>query len=189
MRRKPPFGMGSLISDMFKGMEIETRVKEQTCLLIWDEVVGERIASSAQPEFVRDGKLFVTAKSSVWANELTFYKQELVEKLNRRVGGSVIKEIIFKSGRFPSKKDESPSQAAAKPDLEGIQLSESELEQVEALAGQAGEGTQDLKSLLTTALRLEKWKQSNGWKPCRQCGALQDSEDALCPICRGFGPS
>lgn len=184
MRRKPPFGIGSLIADMLQGMDIEARVKEQTCVLVWDEVVGEQVASAAQPEFIRDGKLFVTAKSSVWANELTFLKQGIIEKLNRRAGGNVVKEIIFKSGRFPSKKRESPDETALKPDLEGIQLTESELEQVEAMAGQAGEGAEDMKSLMMTALRLEKWKQSNGWKPCRQCGALQNTEDGLCPICR-----
>ena len=182
--RKPPFNMGSLVSDMLKGMNLETRVKEQTSLLIWDEVVGERIASAAQPEFIRDGKLFVTAKSPVWANELTFYKQDLMQKLNSRAGGNVVKDIVFKSGRLRSKEDASPSRAAARPDLEGIQLSESELESVEAVAAEAGEGADDLKRLLTTAIRLERWKQSNGWKPCRVCGALQNAEEGLCGICR-----
>jgi predicted nucleic acid-binding Zn ribbon protein len=184
MRAKPPFGIGSLISDMLKGMDMETRVKEQTCLLVWDDVVGEQVASAAQPEFIRDGKLFVVAKSAVWANELTFYKQGIMEKLNRRAGGNVVKEIIFKSGRFPAKKQEPSDQTAAKPDLEGIQLSESELESVETMAIQAGEGAEDVRRLLTTALRLEKWKQSNGWKPCRECGVLQNSEDGVCPVCR-----
>ena len=184
MRAKGPYGVGSLISEMLRGMKIETQVKEQTCVLVWDEVVGEQVASAAQPEFIRDGTLYVAAKSSVWANELTFYKQGIIEKLNRRAGGNVVKEIVFKSGRFPSKKLESPKQAAPKPDLEGIQLSESEIEQVDATAVQAGEGAEDLKRLLTTALRLEKWKQANGWTPCRQCGALQNSEEGVCPVCR-----
>lgn len=183
MRGKPPFGVGGLISEMLKGLDMQTRVKEQTCLLVWDDVVGEQVASAAQPEFIRDGKLFVVAKSPVWANELTFYKQGIMEKLNRRAGGTVVKEIIFKSGRFPSKKRESPGQPAARPDLEGIQLSESELEQVEAMAVQAGEGAEDVKRLLTTALRLEKWKQSSGWTPCRECGVLQNSGGGICPVC------
>ena len=183
MRGKPPFGVGSLISEMLRGMDMETRVKEQTCLLVWDDVVGEWIASAAQPEFIKDGKLFVVTKSSVHASDLTFYKKEIIEKLNRRAGGTVVKEIVFKSGRFPAK-TETASQTIPKPDLEGIQLTESELEQVETMAIQAGEGAEDMSRLLITALRLEKWKQANGWTPCRECGVLQNSEDGVCPVCR-----
>jgi predicted nucleic acid-binding Zn ribbon protein len=183
MRGGFPTGVGSLISNLLRGLDLESRVKEQMCILVWDEVVGERIASAAQPEFVRDGRLFVVTKSPVWANELTFLKAQMIEGLNRRVGGNIVKEIIFKAGRLPSRKPK-PVSDDERPELEGIRLSELELESVGAAAREAGQGAEDVRRLLETALRIEKWKKAQGWTPCAKCGALQNDADGVCPICR-----
>ena len=180
-----PRGLGSLLTDSLRALDLETRVKEQTCLLVWDEVVGEQVAAAAQPEFVKDGQLFVTTKSPVWANELTFYKSDMIARLNRRVGGSVLKDIIFKSGRFPKRRPSASAKPSDEPGLEGIQLTDRELEEVETAARSAGKGASEaVRSLLVTALRLEKWKRSRGWTPCKRCGALQDTVSGLCPPCR-----
>jgi len=184
MRGGFPTGVGSLVAGLLRGLDLECRVKEQMCVLVWDEVVGERIASAAQPEFVRDGRMFVVAKSPVWANELTFYKAEMIANLNRRVGGNVLKEIVFKAGRFPRRTARSVAEPADESGLEGIPLSERELESVGAASRDAGEGAEDVRHLLETALRLEKWKQARGWTPCAKCGALQNAPDGICPICR-----
>jgi len=184
-RRGSPYGLGSLISDSLRGLNLEARVKEQTCLLVWDEVVGEQVAAAAQPEFVRDGKMFVIAKSSVWANELGFYKVDIIARLNRRVGGAVLKELVFKAGRFPGRRSPAPAEQTDEVEVEGIQLTDRELEMVEAAArGSGGEAGEAVRSLLGTALRLEKWKRARGWKPCRRCGALQNTASGVCPPCQ-----
>ena len=177
-----PSGVGSLISQMLRGLDLETRVKEQTCVLVWDEVVGEKVASSAQPEFIRDGRMFVVTKSPVWANELTFLKSDLIARLNHRVGGNVLKDIIFKAGRISRRGK--PAERADEEALEGIHLSDRELETVETAAREAGEGAELMSGLLATALRLEKWKTARGWTPCGMCGALQKTDEGVCPICR-----
>ena len=187
MRGGFPTGVGSLLSKLLRGLEIEAKVKEQMCALVWDEVVGERVASAAQPEFVRDGVMFVATKSPVWANELGFMKQEMIKKLNRRAGGDALKDIVFRSGRFPRKAAKPVTGEEPERSLEGIRLSQRELESVDAAAAESGEARDDVRKLLTTALRLEKWKQESGWMPCARCGALQNSADGVCPICKVTG--
>lgn len=181
---RPPDGLGPLISSVLHGLDLETRVKEQTCLLVWDEVVGEQVADAAQPEFIRDGRMFVITKSSVWANELTFYKSDMIARLNRRVGRTVLKDIVFKVGRLPRTKRRVRGEASDEPELEGIQLTDRELEGVEVAAQEAGEGAAEMmRSLMATALRLEKWKKAHGWVPCKKCGALQNTASGVCPLC------
>jgi predicted nucleic acid-binding Zn ribbon protein len=180
----PGFGISSLISDALKRAGLDGIVKEQMCVAVWDEVVGKPVSDAAQPDFVKDGKLFVTTKSPVWANELTFYKQEMIEKLNRRAGGDALKDIVFKSGRFPRRAAKPVMEDGPEPALEGIALSERELESVDEAAAEAGEARDDVKRLLRTALRLEKWKQESGWTPCAKCGALENSADGVCPLCK-----
>lgn len=185
MQGKPPFGLGSLITDSLQRLNLERQLKEHSCLMVWDEVVGEKVSGAAQPEFVRDGKLFVITKSPVWANELTFYKSDIITRLNKRIGGQVVKDIIFKAGRLASK---SRKTAAAPPDKsrqEEIQLTRQELEEVKNTAQAAGEeASEGVKNLLSAAMQLEKWKKANGWKPCKKCGSLQNSASGICPPCQ-----
>ena len=185
MQGKPPFGLGSLISDSLKSLNLERQVKEHSCLLIWDEVVGEKVSGAAQPEFVKDGQLFVITKSPVWANELMFYKSDIISRLNKRIGGQVIKDIIFKAGRFASKSRKAAASQADIADPEAIKLTAEELAEVESTAQSAGEeASEGVKNLLSAAMQLEKWKKANGWKPCKKCGSLQNSAPGICPPCQ-----
>ena len=180
-----PQGMGSLLSGVLKKLNLDSRVREQTCLLVWEEVVGEQVSSNARPDFIRDGIMFVVTKSPVWANELTFYKSDMIARLNSKVGGNVLTDIIFKSGRFPAKRTKTLAEQPEAPDLEGIQLTDLELETVEAEARSAGEEASPVVAkLLETALKLDKWKIAHGWTPCKSCGALQNEESCVCPVCK-----
>ncbi len=181
----PRGDIGGLLGSVLKGLGLDSRIKEQTCILVWDEVVGEQVSSNARPDFIRDGIMFVVTKSPVWANELTFYKTDMIARLNRKVGANVLKDIIFKSGRFPRKSAKSTAAQAETPDLEGIQLTDRELVTVEAEARTAGEEASPVMAkLLETALKLDKWKRAQGWVPCKVCGALQNEESGVCPVCR-----
>lgn len=181
-----PYNLGGLIAGSLKALDLERRIKEQTCLLVWDEVVGEQVAAAAQPEFVRDGRLFVVAKSPVWANELGFYKSEMIERLNRRVGARVLKDIVFKVGRLTrARSRDSGAEPRETPSAEGIPLTNAELQEIEAAVSQAAPELADhVRHLLELAARVEKWKRSHGWTPCKRCGVLQDSPSGECPPCR-----
>jgi len=176
-----PFGLGELLSDRLKAMGLEQNIREQRAMLVWNEVVGAQVASAAQPEFARDGILFVVTKSAVWANELTFLKREIISKLNQKLRGNAIRDIVLRTGKIkPPLRTDGESPEAI---LEGIPLSDEELEQVEGIAQLAGPVGESVRELLATVLRLEKWKKSKGWKPCKRCGALQNRRSGICPIC------
>lgn len=184
MRFESLRGFGSLMTDTIRGSEFEIRLKEHTCVMVWDEVVGDQVSSAAQPEFVRDGVLFVVTKSSVWSNELTFYKADMISRLNRRVGGNVLKDIVFKVGKLKRKKKPAASENNDRPNLEGINLTADEIKEIETIAKTAGpEVSETIKKLMITSAKLEKWKKANGWSPCSKCGSLQRSPEGLCPVC------
>mgnify|MGYP001050649308 CR=1 FL=1 len=179
-------GLGRFLGDSLKALELETRIKEQTALLVWDEVVGAQVSSAAQPEFVRDGQLFVTAKSAVWANELTFYKADMVSRINKRIGAKVVKDIIFKVGKVTKPRPQDPESPAGETvDLGGIRLTDAETEELgAAVESLPAEMADKVLSFLETAAKIEKWKRSRGWRECSSCGALQNDPEGVCPVCR-----
>ena len=61
---------------------LEKGVKQNTALLVWDEVVGESIAENTSPEKIEHGTLTVKVENSSW-------------RLNSKLGKKTIKEIRF----------------------------------------------------------------------------------------------
>ena len=83
------------IKIFLKKSGLDKGVKQNTALLIWDEVVGEKIAENTSAEKVEHGTLTIKVDNSSWRQELVFKKKEIIEKLNGKLGKKTIKEIRF----------------------------------------------------------------------------------------------
>ncbi|HHY34774.1 MAG TPA: DUF721 domain-containing protein [Firmicutes bacterium] len=69
---------------------------------LWDSVVGQRIARHAQVLHVQNGVLTVKTSSPVWAQELTFMKEELLQKLNAALPSAGFQDLRFVVERKPA---------------------------------------------------------------------------------------
>jgi predicted nucleic acid-binding Zn ribbon protein len=74
------------------------RLREADIWRLWPEVVGQTVAARATPVRIIKGTLTVAVSSGPWKQELTFLRRMMIEKLNERLGGEVVKEIVLKSG-------------------------------------------------------------------------------------------
>jgi predicted nucleic acid-binding Zn ribbon protein len=94
-RSNNPEPIGKILTKNLRNLGIERRLKEESIVLNWNRLVGERIASKANPLKVRDSILFVSVENASWRNELFFMKRKIIEELNRSVKGNVIRDIVF----------------------------------------------------------------------------------------------
>ena len=94
-RTSQPERIDQVLIRTLKGLKIERRIKEETVILNWNRVVGERIAKESLPLKVKDAILFVKVENASWRNELVFLKGNIIRELNQSVGKNVIKEIVF----------------------------------------------------------------------------------------------
>ena len=94
-RSNHPEQIGKILTKSLRNLRIDRRIKEQSIVLNWKQVVGERIASQANPVKVRDSILFVSVENASWRNELFFMKRKIMEQLNQSVKDNVIKDIVF----------------------------------------------------------------------------------------------
>lgn len=80
------------------------------------------MARLTRPFSVVDGVLWVSASSSSWANELDFYKPEILKRIRESLGKDVIRNIRFSSGFWP--KEEKNPEERPKKNLTQAQTSE-----------------------------------------------------------------
>ncbi len=95
MAKKTMKKVGSIIDKVMYKLGLSKRYNEQKAILIWDGIVGERIAGKTKPLYAREGTLVVEVENSTWMNELQFLKREMIEKLNKKLGRWVIDDIHF----------------------------------------------------------------------------------------------
>jgi predicted nucleic acid-binding Zn ribbon protein len=77
---------------------LSERLLEARVLLAWDEAAGP-LATRARPLKIRHGKLEVAVTSPAWRTQLSFAKQEIVDRLNARAGKRVIGELVLLNRR------------------------------------------------------------------------------------------
>ncbi|HDQ44334.1 MAG TPA: DUF721 domain-containing protein [bacterium] len=87
--------LGTILEHYFRKVGITTPVKRYAVFSRWGEAVGPQIASVTEPTRISGDRLFVRVKSDAWRNELVFHKAELLLKINRHIGETLIRDIIL----------------------------------------------------------------------------------------------
>ena len=95
-RSKKIVPASTIVDNVRSAYRLHGRDKEYEALKRWPEIVGSRIAEHTEPLYIVDHHLYVSAKGSVWCQELSFCKNEIIEKLNEIIGHRLIKDIKFK---------------------------------------------------------------------------------------------
>ncbi len=68
-------------------------MREHEAFRSWNALVGEHVARNSVPVRVENGVLYVSAKNSVWRQELSMQKPQILNKIEERFGKGVIRDI------------------------------------------------------------------------------------------------
>jgi predicted nucleic acid-binding Zn ribbon protein len=186
-------GLGSIIDGALRQNALAEGLRPHRALALWSDVVGDTLAQASTAETVRGGVLFVRARSGVWAHELTLLRGEILQRLNSKLGGSVISDIHFKAGGRRPKAMNSITQRSLPiaPTETDLGVSSLDLEPIPSDPKAAM--MQRVRAIRERAARTLAWKRENGWIPCAKCKALFEPTFAdqrhrkatagLCPLC------
>ena len=90
--------IGDVIASLMTDGTLPYRPDDVEIWRVWKEVVGQTYAENAQPSKIRKKQLTVTVSNSIWLQELTFFKDIILEKLNGRLGRKVVDRIEITVG-------------------------------------------------------------------------------------------
>ena len=182
------------VEGFFQSQELLKALRPHLAKAHWAGVVGPQVSGVTQVEAVRDGVLYVRVKNSVWANELTLLKDDMVRRLNLKLGGRVLTDIHFKaSGLTKLKKptDKPVVPAPTEAELKKTILTKDAVTRVEAALTEIKDDALcgHIRRVMLRAARTEEWKRRQGWPVCERCGALSEPVanadlPPLCTVCR-----
>ncbi len=203
-RRMGVSAVGPLVQAGLSGLQIEAKIREHTAPLVWAEVVGPQVAGATEVLGISNGILRVATKSAVWSQELTFYKADILRRLNARIGTplggpreAAVKDILFQNRGLRKKQEAAeppPPLTPTREELDDVELSPGEMATVEASIAIIGD--EELRARMRRVrladARMRTWRLDNGWIPCSRCGDLAppaaNSTEAACPRCRALPP-
>ena len=91
-----PISIKNILPNVLSSLGIKKGIERQRTLLLWDEVVGKEIREHTSPRYVRGKKLWVDVDDPIWIQQISFLKSKILEKLNKKLEGERIVDIIFK---------------------------------------------------------------------------------------------
>jgi predicted nucleic acid-binding Zn ribbon protein len=90
--------IGKILETVVSDLGLTRKLSEQRAVIEWPDVVGRRVAEHARAVRVDGGKLLVEVDSSVWTQELTMMKLEILRQINERIGRDAIDNVHFVLG-------------------------------------------------------------------------------------------
>ncbi|MCC6932344.1 MAG: DUF721 domain-containing protein [Deltaproteobacteria bacterium] len=98
-RHRKPQSAADILTNTFKHLHIEKKLKQYENFHYWPEIVGQTIAGVTKPEKILNKKILVVRViDSVWLQELSFKKNEYLTKLNKVSDNVYFEDIRFICG-------------------------------------------------------------------------------------------
>ena len=73
----------------------ERAIQQEKAVSVWGNVVGDVVSKVTDAISVDKGVLIVKTKSATWRQELYMQKKDIIDKINKKIGSTAIKEIRF----------------------------------------------------------------------------------------------
>lgn len=96
--RRRPQSAGEILERVFTDLNLRERLGDYEIWQVWDEVVGPPVARVTKPRSFARGRLTVLVASAAWHHTLHHQSAGIVERLNNRLGRTLVKELRFREG-------------------------------------------------------------------------------------------
>jgi len=174
------------LEKVLRRLGLAKKIAEKKALLSWAQVCGEDLYKQTKALWIKNGILYVAVKSPAWSQQLSFFKDSIIDRINKGQKKKVIKDIYFLVNSVDA--ESAPLNATGE---EGKKAADYKLTPAEILALRnmvsSVEGENNLKekyfSLLKKEKLFQKWKEASGWGRCIRCGVLAPPGGSFCPFC------
>lgn len=88
-----PAPIRAVLVELASGWGVERPLETAQIFARWEQVVGTELARRCRPTSLKGGVLRIRMESAVWASEIRYLGEEIIERINRAVGSNVVSEL------------------------------------------------------------------------------------------------
>ena len=152
-----------ILDEVIKAKGMKGWIDAKMALIRWSDVVGSVASKFSRATQIKDGKLTVIVSNSVLLTDMSFRKEEYIERYEELLGEGIVRDIEFKLGVI--KQPESREEIEENPlygDISHIELTDEELSMADEIAqGVEDEETREvIRRAIIGQLKLNKWRKS-----------------------------
>ncbi len=153
-----PKSLHSVLDDALASLGLQGPMKSYSIWGSWKKIVGDSIASNAQPFAVRNQILFLEVSHPTWIQQLQFLKPTLLEKVNSFLGEPLVRDIRFRLGKIRAPRGPARESSSWKEEL----VDPKTLSRLEDLLQNVKEGEtrETLRKVLTKGAKLERYRNN-----------------------------
>lgn len=96
-KRNKPQPLSELVKNFLDDVPYKKRLKRGMVLSLWGETVGHKIQAEAENVHFEHGNLVIHVENSAWRHEIHMKRYSIAKRLNEKVGGNIVKEIVVRS--------------------------------------------------------------------------------------------
>ena len=97
-RKKYPVGLDNVLMGVARKNGMYGLVRQWQVYSVWSRIVGKKLAEKTEPMEIVDQTLMVRVNDPSWAHQLTFMKEEILEKLACHLPSNPPKDLRFQVG-------------------------------------------------------------------------------------------
>lgn len=87
--------LGKVLKKFVQSKPLGENLSQIEILSKWEELFNPPICTHARPCGIKNKRLLIEVSSSAWLNELSFYKEEMKNRINREADKEIINEIYL----------------------------------------------------------------------------------------------
>ena len=92
---KGMIALKDILNKALHSQGMDKRLQQENAVVIWEDIVGSRIAKAAKAIRIDRGTLLIEVKSSAWKQQIQMLKPDIIKKLNNQLGKNTVKNIRF----------------------------------------------------------------------------------------------
>jgi hypothetical protein len=90
------FKLGDALKQFVQNSKLKNGIRAAQIEEVWQELMGATIAKYTDKIYIFNQKLFIETSVGPLKNELGFQKQQIIERVNEKMGEKIITDVIIK---------------------------------------------------------------------------------------------
>lgn len=125
LRRGTPTAIGDVVASFLRRGEAKPRAgrprSKTAAVFTGYEALGPPFTTHAEPVFYRSGVLTIVVEDSAWLTELSFLRDEIIERLNEALADEKVESIRLRQGTLTRTRVRPAPVRSPDPELDPVQ--------------------------------------------------------------------